>query len=78
VELYHPPQWPALKIVSYCLTAPKQIGRFPRSGRMVPEYEQEDLREVIEAPSRIIYRILPERIDVLAVIHGSQEKPRLR
>lgn len=56
----------------------KQIGRFPRSGRMVPEYEQEDVREIIEAPYRIIYRILPERVDVLAVVHTSQEKPRLR
>jgi plasmid stabilization system protein ParE len=55
----------------------KQIGHFPRSGRMVPEYGEENLREVIEGAYRIIYRILAERVDVLAVIHVAREKPRL-
>jgi len=39
---------------------------------MVLEYEAEDIREIIEKPYRIIYRIKPEQIDVLAVIHGAQ------
>jgi len=50
----------------------EQIAIFPLSGRMVPEYEAEDIREIIEKPYRIIYRIKPEQIDVLAVIHGAQ------
>lgn len=53
----------------------QQIGEFPRSGRVVPEYVQDDLREVIEKPYRIIYRILPDRIDVVAVVHGAQILP---
>ena len=57
----------------------RQIARHPRSGRMVPEYEAPDVREVIEGPYRVIYRILPDRIDVLAVVHGAQQLPeRLR
>lgn len=47
-----------------------QIAIHPLSGRKVPEYEAEDIRELIEMPYRIIYRIKPGQIDVLAVIHG--------
>lgn len=53
----------------------EQIGNFPMSGRVVPEYDLSDIREVIEAPYRIIYRILPEQIDILAVVHGSRKMP---
>jgi toxin ParE1/3/4 len=40
--------------------------------RMVPEYQAEDIRELIEKPYRIIYRVKQDRIDVLAVIHGAR------
>jgi len=45
------------------------------SGRKVPEYESDEIREVIEKPYRIIYRIKPDQIDVLAVVHGAQLLP---
>ncbi len=53
----------------------EQIATFPESGRMVPEYEAPDIREVIERPYRIVYRIKAEQIDVLAVVHGAQLLP---
>jgi len=53
----------------------EQIAVFPRSGRMVPEYEAPDIREVIERPYRIIYRIKTDQIDILAVVHGAQLLP---
>jgi toxin ParE1/3/4 len=53
----------------------EQIAAFPRSGRVVPEYEAPDVREVIERPYRIIYRIQPDQIDILAVVHGAQLLP---
>jgi plasmid stabilization system protein ParE len=42
---------------------------------MVPEYDAENVREVIDKPYRIIYRIKPDQVDVLAVIHGAQRLP---
>jgi len=48
---------------------------FPMSGRKVPEYELENIREIIEKPYRIIYRIRKDRIDILAVMHGAQLLP---
>lgn len=53
----------------------EQIGRFPKSGRMVPEYKRDDLREVLERPYRIIYRIKEKQIDVLAAVHSAQQLP---
>lgn len=53
----------------------EQIASFPLSGRMVPEYEAPDVREVIERPYRIIYRIKPDQIDILAVVHSAQMLP---
>jgi toxin ParE1/3/4 len=53
----------------------EQIADQPLSGRIVPEYQTEDIRELIEKPYRIIYRIKANQIDVLAVIHGARFLP---
>jgi toxin ParE1/3/4 len=48
-----------------------QIANYPLSGRRVPEYDMDQIREVIEGSYRIIYHIKPDQIDVVAVIHGA-------
>ena len=53
-----------------------QIAAQPYSGRTVPEYESEDIRELIEFPYRIIYRIKSDQVDILAVIHGARLLPK--
>jgi plasmid stabilization system protein ParE len=50
----------------------EQIANFPFSGRLVPEFETEQIREVIEGSYRIIYYIKPEQIDVIAVLHAAR------
>ena len=47
----------------------QQIADFPLSGRRVPEYDMDQVREVIETPYRIIYHIKSDQIDILAIIH---------
>jgi len=49
-----------------------QIADYPLSGRKVPEYDAEQVREVIEGSYRIIYHITADRIDVLAVLHAAR------
>ncbi|MEA5603247.1 type II toxin-antitoxin system RelE/ParE family toxin [Nostoc sp. UHCC 0252] len=66
------PQY-AARIVDRITKRSEQIANFPFSGRTVPEFETEQVREVIEGSYRIIYYIKTEQIDVLAVIHGSQQ-----
>ncbi|HBC89724.1 MAG TPA: type II toxin-antitoxin system RelE/ParE family toxin [Lentisphaeria bacterium] len=62
----------ALRMVDRITRRSQQIAAFPLSGHTVPEYEIEQIREIIEIPYRIIYYIKPDQIDILAVIHGAQ------
>ena len=62
----------ALRLVDRITNRTKQIAAFPMSGRTVPEYELEQIREAIEYPYRIIYYIRTDQIDILAIIHGAQ------
>lgn len=65
----------ASQVVERLLQRSIQIGDFPSSGRAVPEYQREDIREILERPYRIIYRILPDRVDVITVMHYRQLLP---
>ena len=65
----------ARRMVDRITQRSEQISTLPFSGRIVPEYETEDIRELIEKPYRIIYRLKQDQIDVLAVIHGAQLLP---
>jgi len=53
----------------------KAVGRleeFPRSGRIVPERNREDLREVIVKPYRIVYRLRPDMVEIVTVFRASR------
>jgi len=65
----------AKRMVDRITKRSEQIASFPMSGRKVPEYEADDIREIIEKPYRIIYRIKPEQIDVLVIAHCRQLLP---
>ncbi|MDE0032685.1 MAG: type II toxin-antitoxin system RelE/ParE family toxin [Deltaproteobacteria bacterium] len=65
----------AQRVVDRLTRRSEQIAQFPESGRIVPEYEAPDIREVIARPYRIIYRVKAERVEVLAVVHGAQRLP---
>ncbi|MBL3599337.1 MAG: type II toxin-antitoxin system RelE/ParE family toxin [gamma proteobacterium endosymbiont of Lamellibrachia anaximandri] len=60
----------ALRTVDQITRKSQQIGAFPLSGRQVPEYDIDQIREVFVGPYRIIYYIKSDQIDVIAVIHG--------
>ena len=60
----------AERMVQRVLDRAPQLGVFPESGRMVPELGRPEIREVVEGPFRVIYQLGPERVDVLAVVHG--------
>ena len=48
----------------------------PRLGPVVPEYEDETLRELFVDPYRIVYRLLDDQVDIVAVVHGARRMPR--
>jgi plasmid stabilization system protein ParE len=55
----------------------EQARSFPESGREVTESQQPDIREFIEAPYRLIYRVHPSAIEVLSIVHGRRASPDL-
>ena len=52
-----------------------QLEHHPLLGAVVPEYGDESIRELLAKPYRIIYRVLEDRVDVLAVIHAARTMP---
>ena len=51
--------------------ATRHLSRFPMIGRVVPEFEDESLREVIFQNYRVVYRVRRGEIGILAVVHGA-------
>jgi toxin ParE1/3/4 len=53
----------------------ERLEAFPRSGRVVPEIGDENLREVLHRNYRIVYLHLPEqdRVEVITVFHASRQ-----
>jgi len=62
-------------ITQRLLLRSRQISEHPYTGRQTPEYQQDDIRELLERPYRIIYRVKATQIDVIAVMHYRQLLP---
>ena len=45
---------------------------FPESGRIVPEYNQKDLREIIFQNYRIVYMIKSDTVEIVTITHGAR------
>lgn len=54
------------------ITAIEKTATFPLIGRMVPECNNKNIREVIYQNYRIIYKISNKVIFILTVIHGGR------
>lgn len=45
---------------------------FPKAGRVVPEYNDPNLRERIYGSYRIVYRLKGDVVEIVAICHGAQ------
>lgn len=65
----------AEQFVRQVFTATDKLVDFPRIGREVPEASDvpEEVRELIHQGYRIVYWIAVDRIQILAVIHGTRD-----
>ena len=56
-----------------------QLQLFPEHGRIVPEYRNPDLREIIFRPYRIVYRVdhQRKRCEIARVWHSARDTPFL-
>ena len=53
------------------------LAEYPEAGRRVPEYDHPAVRELVDAPYRIIYLYRRDAavVEVLTVVHGRQQLP---
>ena len=60
-------------VVDKIFTSTDILKRHPRIGRMVPEFNNPNIRELIRGSYRIIYRIKNEnQIDIITVHHSTR------
>lgn len=62
----------AAVVVRAILGRTKTLSHFPRSGRKVPEFDDENIRELLAYSYRVIYRVQEGQALVAAVIHGKR------
>lgn len=65
-------QYYARAVVSRIVSVSESISDHPSMGRVVPEIDDPAIRERFVHKYRVIYRVEPDRILIVAVIHGSR------
>ena len=61
------------------ITRAENLASFPEIGRVVPEFRQKNVREVICRSYRIIYRLRPkyQRVDIIRFWHAARGFPHI-
>lgn len=63
----------ARNVVQNIVDKSESIEQFPRSGRVVPEINDPDVREIFIYSYRLIYEIKPNSVGILAIVHGRRD-----
>jgi toxin ParE1/3/4 len=63
----------AAVLVEKIIKATEKLRDFPKLGREVPEFDADEIREIIFSNYRIMYRIQEDTILIVAVIHGKRD-----
>lgn len=62
----------AAALAGRILAGVELLRRYPKLGRIVPEYEDDAIREIIVGRYRVVYRLHARRVGIVAVIHASR------
>jgi toxin ParE1/3/4 len=62
-------------VVRRIVVAVERLQAFPDSGRIVPERDSPEIREIVVNPYRIVYRRRPGSVEIATVFRGSREFP---
>ena len=60
------------RYINKLFTRVDQLETHPKSGRVVPEYNMETIRELIEGNYRIVYKIIQNSVSILRVHHAAR------
>jgi toxin ParE1/3/4 len=62
----------AANVAAKIMSSVDNLELFPLMGRRVPEFNQDDFREILVLSWRIVYRISEYDIEIVEIIHGAQ------
>ncbi|KAF0145485.1 MAG: plasmid stabilization system [Nitrospirae bacterium] len=62
----------AQKVSAEIVEKSEKLNSFPEVGRIVPETGDPNIRELLIYSYRLIYEVFPDRVEVLALIHGKR------
>lgn len=65
----------ARRVATGLLKRSRLLAQPPLTGRRLPEFPNTNLRELMERPYRLIYRITDKRIEIVALKHYRQLLP---
>ena len=68
----------AAALVREARTAARSLKTLADRGRVVPEIRSTDIRELFVKGYRLIYKIAPAVVTVVAFVHGARDLQRLR
>ena len=67
----------AVDFIDRLVVCAEKLTSTPLLGRVVPEFNQERLRESIFRGYRIVYSVAGDQVTVLRVVHGARDLRRL-
>ena len=70
----------AVEFGQLLLDSVRNLGDFPEKGRVVPEFADPTLRELVVRTYRVVYRVNPVRqqIEIVRFWHAARGQPKLR
>ncbi len=63
----------ATNVVQNIVSKTENLDVFPEMGRVVPEIGDKNVRELIIYSYRLIYEVVPNDIQILAILHGKRD-----
>lgn len=63
----------AINFAERIILAVDRLETFPKLGRIVPEYQDTNVRELIVGNYRVVYRIQGNHIGIAAIAHASRD-----
>ena len=70
------PRYAAL-VVQRIVAAVERLEAFPESGRVVPELNNPEIREVVVRPYRLVYRCRLDAVEIATVFRSSRQLPEI-
>lgn len=67
----------AVDFIDRLVESVEKLATFPHVGRIVPEFDDEKIRELIFRNYRVVYLVEGDTVQIVRVVHGARDLGRL-